>query len=430
MTFQKNRVSRFVLHRGVATPFAILILSTVLAYAPSLGNGFVTWDDDTLITGNPAVQEISLRSIAWGFTNYDPELYIPLTFVSFQLDWWRGGGSAFPFHLGNLILHLLNTTLVILLAIRLTGNRWIALTTGALFALHPIHTEAVAWASARKDVLSAFFFLLSTYLYIGYQKKWQRSRYLLSIGAFLLGLFAKVSVLMLPFVLLLLDVWKGRKINKNMLLEKVPYVALSLIFGMIALFGKRDMLVATTLWEKILMACKSNIFFLEKLFLPQSLSVLYPYTGSITLATSDFLVPLLLCMILACVMLFSLRYTKHIALAACYSLLMLLPHFTNFAKGQGLYIFSDRYAYLPSISIFLLVAGGLWHLCRIATEARQRQWYLHLGTACVLLVCLLLGFLSFQQSHAWRNTETLMRQVLRIYPSSHVAQNNLGVTLF
>ena len=164
-------------------PIGLIIVLTLLVYGKSLGNAFVRWDDSMLIYENPIVREISWKSLKAAFTTYDPELYIPLTFLSYQIDYAIGGMHPFGFHLTNLVLHTLNAVLVFfLLQLLLSGNnpplplkgegrvrvagRGTAFLVALLWAIHPLNTEAVVWASARKDVLSTFFFLgsLCTYL--------------------------------------------------------------------------------------------------------------------------------------------------------------------------------------------------------------------------------------------------------------------------
>ena len=209
--------------------FIILLGFFLLAFAifgKSLGNDFVDFDDGLLIFENPIIQEISVWSLKQAFTTYDPELYVPLTMISYQIDHLLWGMNPFGFHLTNLVLHTMNALLVTLfirLLMRRLSYHLLPVLCGLLFLVHPLHTEAVAWASARKDVLSSFFFLLSVCSYLQWrerEKKEERSGKLLysfSIFAFALGLLAKVSIIMLPVILLLIEWLQGRSLREKTL---------------------------------------------------------------------------------------------------------------------------------------------------------------------------------------------------------------------
>ena len=401
--------------------FSVLIFFfalTLSVYGVSLQHGFVRWDDGLLITENPAVQEISAGSLAWVFTHFDPELYIPLTFVSYQIDHLIGGGSPMLFHLTNLLLHTLNAFLVFLFIFFLTGRRWVALFCGLLFAVHPLHTEAVAWASARKDVLSSVFFLASLCSFL-YYRTTGRQNNRTTIALFFLALMSKVSVIALPLILILIDYYQGRSLKeKQIWKEKIPYFALSVVFGCIALFGKQAVISETTLWQTILMACRSAIFGLQKLFLPTELSVLYPAEHVPTLAYPEYLLPLLIALVLVG-SLYLLRRCRTLVFGALFFLLMTAPNFLNLAKDGDWYVASDRYFYLASIGVLIIVMQFL----RSIVTSYRLQVTSFLGVSVVVVV---LGMMSFTQSRVWANSEALFANVTTHYPHSHRALNNLG----
>ncbi|MBI1934739.1 tetratricopeptide repeat protein, partial [Candidatus Peregrinibacteria bacterium] len=294
---------------------------------------------------------------------------------------------------------------------------------------------------ARKDLLSGFFFLLSLCTYLRWRERvtpsgdegrhnfslvsWFVSAhhdkwYFVSLLSFLLGLLAKVSIAPLPIILLLIDWLFPQRANEKRAtyVRLLPYFALSIVFGVIAMFGKTG---NTELFsEKILIGAKATMFYLEKLLWPTGLSVLYPYTQSITWTNPDLLLPLIVVLSLSAVA-FSLRKkAPMVCFGWAFFLLILLPSFTNFAKGhdelRDVYFASDRYTYLPSIGIFLLSASLIYKLHTTHYKLRM-----------ILLSLLLpLSILSYRQSLVWRNTETLFRNVAEQYPTSHIAWNNLG----
>ncbi|HLD33055.1 MAG TPA: tetratricopeptide repeat protein [Candidatus Peribacteraceae bacterium] len=395
----------------------IFFLLTFTVYYQSLFHPFVRWDDGLLIYDNPAVWAITPTTLKRIFTSYDPELYIPLTFLTYQIDFLIGGTNPVIYHLSNLLFHTANAILVAWFIFLLSKRQWVGLACGFLFAVHPLHTEAVAWASARKDVLSTFFFLLTL---IGYLRYRSTGRYLKrSIFAFLLALMAKVTVATLPVLLLLLDVLEGRKIDRKALSEKIPFFVLSIVFGIIAIFGKTAILQRATLLEKMLMACKSTVFYLEKIVWPTELAVLYPYVGKIGMTNPDFLWPAISVLILILIAFLSLKKTRVIFFGVLFFLVTISPTFLNFAKGEmDLYFASDRYAYAGSIGILFLIALGFSLLSR-----RLPQVFLNSGIGVLVL---LFAWMAHAQSQTWAGTETLFRNVIDHYPDSHVAHNNLG----
>lgn len=398
----------------------------LLVYGSSLQNGFVRWDDGLLIYENPAVMEISPSSLKRIFTTYDPELYIPLTLFSYQVDYALAGANPFWFHAHNLFWHAAGALLVAWLAFLLTGRKWVGLFVGLLFALHPLHTEAVAWAAARKDVLSLFFFLGSLVAYLYWRDRGEKLPYRLSLLCFLLGLMSKGQILVLPVVLVLVDLYRGRRLSKDMFIEKWPWFLLSVVFGIIGIIGKTGVAASSSLGAKILMSFKSTTFYLGKMLWPDHFSLLYPYTGSVSLSSPDFYVPIFIVTTLAILSLLLRRKLPELWFGLAFYYLVLAPTFLNFAKGteMDMYYASDRYAYVASIGIFLLV--GLLSV-RVSRALHDAKAVHAAGAAAGLSLILPLGALAHRQSAVWKDTESLFANVIEHFPeSSHVAHNNLG----
>ncbi|MDD4628220.1 MAG: tetratricopeptide repeat protein [Candidatus Peribacteraceae bacterium] len=393
---------------------------TFAIYVSSLQNTFVRWDDGLLIYENPSLRSITPSTLKTIFTTFDPELYIPLTFFTYQIDYLIGGTHATIYHIGNLLWHTLNALGVAWFAYLLSRKKWTALFCGLLFAVHPLHTEAVAWASARKDVLSTFFFLGSLLSYLHYRAAPQRKTYYLSLGTFALGLLAKVTVLTLPVVLLLIDWRERRKWDREMLVEKIPFFALTVAFGTIAWIGKTGVLASSSLTEKILMAPKSAVFYLQNIFVPMKLSVLYPFIGEVTLRRPDILLPLIAFLLLSVAAFASLKWTREFFFGIAFYFVTVSPTLFNFAKGDFLYFASDRYAYVPSIGILFLFTLFAEHVCERG-EKRTRPCAIS-----ALLLLLVFSVLSNLQSRTWHDSESLFTHTLAHYPHSYVALNNLG----
>ncbi len=392
----------------------------LLIYGHSLWNDFVFWDDTSLIFDNPISHGPSVHHIIQAFTTYDPDLYVPLTFVSFQVNYLFGGLSPFLYHLTNLLLHMGSSILVAWIVLQLTEKKFVAVVTALLFALHPINVEAVAWASARKDVLSSFFFLAS----LGSYLRWRESRtfnwYRTSLLGFLFGLLSKASILPLPFILLLCDWYRDRHIKRRDVLMVLPFFALSLIFGIVALFGKIG--GTRSLWVKILLGMRATMLSLHHLLWPSGLSLIYPFDGSTSLTNPDLLMPMIVVLVITGIALIFRKKWPVLLFGWIWFLLLLAPSFLTVEKGQDLvselFLTSDRYIYLAAIGIGLIFASVFNSLSRSYQRPAQ-----------ILLLALLLSLslLSFLRSLVWQNTETLLRDALLQNPESAIAHNNLGV---
>ncbi len=424
------RLRRLLLEVGM--PAAVLVTAVLVIYGSSLNNKFVSWDDTGLIYNNPVIRGLNAANVKQAFSMYDPELYIPLTFVSWQFDYMAGGLQPFMYHFGNMVLHALCALLTLLFVRKVTGKPWLGWMAGLLFAVHPLHVEAVAWASARKDVLSAFFALASMTAYAHYAGSGRRGIWWLygaSVALFALALMAKVSVVMVPVLLVALDWMRRRPMSKAAIADKVPYVTLSVVFGIVALFGKKQILAETGTWEKILMAGKSTVFYLQKLLVPIDLTVIYPYVKPITLSSPDFWVPAALSLgLVALTVWLALRW-REAAFCLAFFLLNIIPSFTNFAKDGELYVASDRYAYIASIGIFVLAGLLLERLAMRAGGGRSTDRFAGIAATSFAAVAMGFGLLAAVQTTIWRDSETLFRDVIRKQPDSIAAHLNLAIIL-
>lgn len=415
------------------TRWAIVVFFAIIAlviYGGSLKNGFVRWDDGLLIYQNPAVMEMSWASLGRAFTTYDPELYIPVTLLSYKLDYVLGQGTPFLFHFQSLVLHIMNTLLVCWLVFLLFKHRSIAVIIGLLFLVHPLNVEAVSWASGRKDVLSTVFFLSSiiAFFYSREESDQSKKLYWLSLGLFVLGLASKVMIITLPAVLVLF-LWREHgRLSRQDWRKIIPYVLLSIVFGFVALYGKIGVNEASTFSEKVLMAFKSSIFYLGKLFWPAHLSVIYPYNSDILLSSPDFFLPVLGVITLTCVALITLRFTRAIAFGFVFYMITLAPTFINIAKGGGdYYIGSDRYAYIPSIGILFIIGFLLTKWIEHGSTVYAQISRVKISSAVSGLCILVLAALASTQSLVWFNSQSLFEHVIAHAPEgSYAAYNNLG----
>jgi len=223
----------------------ILFASVLVAYLPVRNYQFVKYDDDTYITNNHRVRYgLTRQSVQWAFSSGYASNWHPLTWLSHMLDCQLFGLGAGEHHLVNVLFHIVNTILLFLVLKWMTNAMWASGFVAAVFALHPLHVESVAWVAERKDVLSAFFWILTMWAYAGYVKRPRAFRYAVAVFLFALGLMAKPMLVTLPFVLLLLDYWPLERLRKDragrLILEKVPFFVLSAVSSVVTFLAQRS----------------------------------------------------------------------------------------------------------------------------------------------------------------------------------------------
>jgi Flp pilus assembly protein TadD len=397
-----------------------LVLALVMiAFGRSLMQGFAPLDDDLLIARNLAIRGMTPANLKTIFTTFDPELYIPFTFISYQMNYMVAGLSPWIYHLTNILLHAANALLVGWLLLLLTKKRTLSLLGALLFAVHPLHTEAVVWLAGRKDLLSTFFFLLSFTFYLRYRSGSRNAptTYSLSILFFIAALFSKVMAATLPAMLLLADILiEKRQWSAKMFIDKIPYAILSGIFILIGSLGKERILSNHSPWETLLMAAKSTAFYLEKFFVPIRLGVFYPYSGEISLSLPGFFIPVLIVIAMLEMAIVMIRKLPWLSFGIFFFLIGLAPTFINFHKGGEIYFASDRYPYMPSIGLLFML------MMAITTYSRNQKFSLSVGSVLVAVLCTL----SFFQTKIWDSAHTLFANTLNLYPESVAARSALA----
>ena len=391
--------------------FALLSL---VIFGGSIRYGFTLGDDQFLVVTNLFVRGLNFTNLKYVFTHYDPELYMPFTFVTYQLNYAVAGLGAGFYHFTNIAFHALNAALITWLTFLLSKNKVAAVLAGILFCVHPIVTESVVWVAGRKDVLSTALFLFSLIGYLYTRTNHSKVWYWISIGAYLLALLAKASVMTLPLLLLLSDFGiENRKSTIALWKEKFPYLILAIVFAIIAWLGKGRIVHASTLFETFLMSLKSTIFYIQKILWPTNLSPAYAYHDPILLSSPDFYVPALLFLVLIGLLIVSLRFSRWPTLAALWFMITLAPTFFNFHKGEITYVAVDRYAYVPFIGLAMLVSVWFVHL------SKNHRSFKHWG---VLVIAILSVFslivVCVRQVRLWKTDETLLAYSLKAYPDS------------
>ena len=440
---------------------ALVVTATAITFLPVLQNDFVNWDDINVLLTNPHYRGFGWANLRWMFTTTLMGHYVPLTWLSFAVNFTLGGLHPWGYHLGNLMLHAANAGVFYLVARRLLATgfaggipdadvaartnrlREPTLCAGAAFAalafgLHPLRVESVAWATERRDVLCGLFYLLATLAYLrGVDQGGPiRTRsFILSIGTFLLSLLAKAAAVPLPVVLLLLDVYPLRRVRsvgwRRLVIEKVPYLLLAGAAGVAALIAQseaqaladpRDHGIAT----RLAVMSYGLVFYPWKFFWSANLSPFYALPATVDPLSARFLVPTII-VILVTALLVAMRRRAPAALAAwVYSALLVLP--VSGAAQAGVHLVADRYSYLSGLGFALLAGAGLVWCLR---ESRRLQPLL-VG-ACIMVAALVLaglGAAAWRQSEIWHDTGSLWRHALSVDPDNARARFYLGYWLY
>ena len=403
----------------------ILAISTFIIYYRVHSFEFVHYDDDDYVSTNPHVLNgLTASGVKWAFTTIHTGYWHALTWLSLMLDCQLFGPGAGGFHLTNLFFHIANTLLLFMVLKKMTGALWQSAFVAGLFAIHPMHVESVAWVSERKDVLSAFFSLLSMLAYVRYVKKPGAARYLLVLLIFMLCLMAKPMSVTLPFVLLLLDYWPlERKISPRLLVEKIPLFALSVVTSIVTFFAQQNTgTVASvnmlSLGQRIANVLSSYIQYINKMFWPQNLAVFYPIDADIFAFRHVVMCVLLLLVISVFVILFG-RSRKYLLIGWFWFLCTLIPVIG--IVQVGLQAYADRYTYVPYIGLFIMIA---WGLPQLLSKWIYRK--IILGSLMVIVLTAL-GICAHRQTSYWKNTVTLFSHALAVTQNNYIAYKNLAV---
>jgi tetratricopeptide (TPR) repeat protein len=413
-------------HRTRRTRVALACLLAVtvfVAFAPSLRNGFVNSDDNVYITENPAIRALSWQNLRAIFGSSFTGVYVPLTVLSYAMEYQVFGLDPTGYHADNLILHVANCLLVFWLMLLLGSGTWVALAAAAFFGLHPLRVESVAWATERKDVLFAFFYLLSLIAYLRssryrrqHSSKRGRAWYWLSLVAFTLSVFSKPMAVTLPLVLVLVDFLVRRKITRRTLAEKAPFLAIAVAFILIEYVVGGSLKTAvsgapTGFLHKITTAGFVLVFYVSKMIAPVRLAVVYPYTDQVKgMLPAWFGWAPWFVAAAGGVVAWSLRRTRKVLFGSLFAVLAVTP-VMQFVLVPGDALVADRHTYIMAIGIAYLAAEGLAWVGR-GRGLRRGSVTLAVAAAAVLAA------LTWQRCGVWKNSLTLWTDVIGKYPVS------------
>lgn len=452
--FASNPPALFSLRTTKFSVAVLLFLGVMAVFYPSIHNGFVNFDDDVYIYGNVHVQDgLNWDGIKWAFTSWVGGFWHPLTWLTIMSDCRIYGLNPAGHHLTGMLLHAASTALLFLALQSMSGATWRSAFVAALFALHPLRVESVVWAAERKDQLCALFWMLTLVAYarhvggrgaetgLAYRdhRPLTSIDYWLTLFFFICGLMSKTTMVTLPLVLLLLDWWplgrfampvrdsdasRPRLRVSIILLEKVPFFIGALVCGILSIhaekvFGALRTASMYPVADRIQNALISYVIYLTQMAWPDRLAAFYPYPDHFHLWTVfGAALALLLVTFIA---LYAWRGRPYLAVGWIWYLVVLLPAIGLLQLGEQSR--ADRYTYLPSIGLFILLTWGVYDLTK---------WWRHQATvlsAVAVVVIFSCIVLTGQQISYWKDSETLFRHVLNVTGGSELAHKNLGAAL-
>lgn len=412
--------------RVLIIAIAAILVITSIGFYPAVKNGFV-WDDDGYIATNHLVKKMSVGNLKAIMTTPVMSNYHPLTILSYSWEYFFFKLNPAPYHVINVLFHLANCILVFLFILRLSKSLPVACITSLLFGIHPLHVESVAWISERKDVLYTLFYLISLICYLSYIRKTPGKKYYYyTLFFFAFSLLSKPMAVTLPLVLFLIDYLENRAIDRHLVIEKIPFFALSAALGVVTLFTQDVEKLSNPDFafpKSIFLACRGLIFYLEKTFIPVKLGAMYrqPLDGNL-FAHMDYLFAPIIVFCIALAVFFTRKYTRKAIWGSLFYFITLLPVIQ--LLPIGLAMASDRYTYVPLIGIFYICAEflvWLWHN-KLNNRTYLKFTVIIIGIAIVAQ----LVFLTNNLTRVWKNTLTLWSNVARHYPETEMAHNNLG----
>ncbi len=437
---KKSRSSLISNQQFFLLSFLTLIIITTAIYFKSLNNQFTNWDDNLYITENADIKTLhgdslnyTLKKIA---STYVMGNYHPITMLSYCLEYEKFKLNPKPYHVTNLILHLLNTLLVFYFIWLLTKQRWVAFITAILFAAHPMHVESVAWVAERKDVLYSFFYLAALCTYIFYLQKEKKKAlfYALTFLFFILAILSKAMAVSLTIALFAIDYFLDRKITLKTILEKIFFILLSIIFGYIAIkaqqsFSAMGDIARYNFFDRILFSSYGLMMYLWKLFVPINLSGFYSYpVKQDGMYPTIFYIAPILMLALTFIILQNRRkrFGKDVLFGLGFFFITIVLVLQILPVGGA--IIADRYTYLPYIGLFFIIARWFNNLLENKTE--KIQSLKTSSIAAIILFVAICCYQTFQRTKVWRDSITFWTDAIEKYDRAPRSYNYRGTAYY
>lgn len=411
----------------VIMAFSIILISAFVL-SPTLQNNWVNWDDPAYVLENELIKELNSESISKTIKTSEVQgIYHPLTIISLAIDYQFWGLDAFGYHLSNLIIHLINVTLVFVLFIRLNSSLLVAGIVSLLFGLHPMHVESVAWISARKDVLYVFFYLLSVLGYLRFRSNQHQKKIIwlsISILFFICSILSKSIAFTLPAVLILIDFLLDGRLELKRFWNKTPYFILSGVAVFIAKFGQQasnsmDAMSQINFGSSLVIGMYNSIYYIFQAIIPINLAAFHPFSIDLSPTIWQYLaiIPFLG---LTLILYYTFSKYKNVFFGLAFYVVTIAPllQIIPFGKAES----SERYTYLAYIGLFYCLAIGIEYLKHSKSKLLRKNI---IGIGVIWLVFISLQ--TIQQSQKWKNSDTLWSQVIEVHPRSEWAYMSRGI---
>lgn len=403
---------------------AAILLTTFIAFIPSLGNEFTNWDDDLYVVDNIFIQELSIENFKIWCTQPFVANYQPITMLSYAINYAISGLNPWGYHFTNLLFHLANTILVFFWAYYVAKKNYIVgLIVALLFAVHPLRVESVAWIAERKDVLYTFFLIPSLILYNKYLEKLENKYLITCFILFVLSVLSKPAAVVLPILLLLSDFYFYRTWNIKIILEKIPFFIISLLMGVFTLKAQEEAIGDSyNLFNQLLFACYGFMMYFVKLLFPINLSANYPYPDIKNLPATYYLGFLFVVLVISLCIYSLKKGNRTFTFGVLFYLINLALVLQLVSVGTA--IIAERYSYVPHIGILFLI--GI--LCNQLIENPRYSFKnaKQVVGITVITIALLFSGLTFARCKVWKNSEVLWSDVINKYKNIPVAYNNRG----
>lgn len=399
----------------------LILFTTFFIFSPLIQYEFTNWDDTSHVTENELVRRLNFSNIKKIFFSTINDTYIPLTILTFAIEYHFFGYNAAVFHFNNLLLHLAVVALVFYFAKQLGLNLAARSLAALLFALHPMHVESVAWVTERKDVLYAFFYMLALCCYAGYVQTNQRGFYLLSLSMGLLSILSKPMALSLPLILFLYDWFNQRGWSKKVVFEKLPYFVYILPISWVT-YSFHSRIPVTDFGGAILVWVWTFSFYLQKFFFPINLSPLYALPEPVSIVNKDYLLAIVIS--LGAIFLVVRLRKSPLFLFAFFFFFLSVFFLMRYDKGVDLSIVADRFMYLPSVGFCLLLGYSAQRIKERLLASNK--FYSPIWVLWITGILLALSLLTRSQMKVWEDSLVLWTTIIDKGVKHPVVFNNRG----
>lgn len=426
---KKSGVQNKNTNRNSYLLLGLIICLVVVAYHNLGSFNFVSVDDPVNVIGNKFIASFSFENIKAVFSKTYVQMYVPLTMISYMVDYWVAG-KADPsvFHFFNLLYHLINLIVVFIFVKKLSGNNYTAIIVAALFGLHPMNVEVVAWVSTRSSLLFTCFGILSMIFYLKYLETDFKLYYLfVSCLFFLLSLLSKPSLILLPALLFCIDYYKKRPLNVKILIDKIPFILLAICFVAITILARTKDISnsegAYSYVDRMFFASYGIVFYFVKLFVPSGLSFIHPFPDAFANGLpSVYYLSLVFLPLLILIVFKSGKMKRDVLFGISFFIINLILVLQLIPYGYS--VVSERYVYLPYIGLFLIIGQISSGITLNKTNLPQKVKFVI--KPAVILFILFLAVLTHFRTEVWRDPLTLFEDAVAKQPDSYYALYSRG----